>query len=220
MHNDMSKPTQENTMAVTELARIQRELKAPKGQFNSFGKYHYRSQEDILEGLKKCKGESSIALSDEIQMIGHRFYVKATATLIAADGTTVSVTAYAREAEDKKGMDAAQVTGSTSSYARKYALNGLFAIDDTKDDDAESTGEDTVEVIAKEVADKIRKELEELGADIEAFEKYMGSTIDEITSKTLPKAQAAIAAKRKKADAAPKKSAIEKLADMAEEADQ
>lgn len=119
-----------------KLMRIQTELKAPKNQFNSFGKYNYRSQEDILEALKPLleKHKAAINISDEITLIGVRYYVKATATLIDIEKEDkVEVSAYAREDETKKGMDLSQLTGSTSSYARKYALNGLFAIDDTKD---------------------------------------------------------------------------------------
>ena len=117
------------------LAEIQKNLNAPKGQTNTFGKYKYRNCEDILTALKPLLGECTITLSDEIVMIGDRFYVKATARLDASN-TCVSVSAYAREDVNKKGMDLAQITGSTSSYARKYALNGLFAIDDTKDADS------------------------------------------------------------------------------------
>lgn len=119
-----------------ELSKIQAELNAPKRQFNKFGGYAYRNAEDILEALKPHLRELGcvLTLSDEIVAVGNRIYVKATATL--AKGTkSVSSSAYAREAESKKGMDEAQVTGAASSYARKYALNGLFAIDDTKDPD-------------------------------------------------------------------------------------
>ena len=118
------------------LTQIQTKLKAPKSQFNSFGKYSYRSCEDILEALKPILGEhkASVILSDEIIEIGGRFYVKATATLYAG-GESCSATAQAREDAEKKGMDGSQITGTASSYARKYALNGLFAIDDTKDAD-------------------------------------------------------------------------------------
>lgn len=122
---------------VEKLSAIQVELKAPKGQYNSFGKYNYRSCEDILEGVKPLldKYRVALTLNDEIVLIGDRFYVKATATLYDGE-QSLSATAYARESEDKKGMDSAQLTGATSSYARKYALNGLFSIDDTKDADA------------------------------------------------------------------------------------
>lgn len=137
-----------------ELINIQSELKAPKSNYNSFGKYHYRSAEDILEAVKpllKANG-CFLTVSDEVVEIGGRVYIKATAkiqqeqdTLKGADGGTegilcikasISATGYAREAESKKGCDPAQLTGLTSSYARKYALAGLFALDDTKDSDA------------------------------------------------------------------------------------
>tara|TARA_R100000654_G_scaffold72315_4_gene104054 strand:- start:1030 stop:1479 length:450 start_codon:yes stop_codon:yes gene_type:complete len=118
---------------------IQAELKAPKGQTNKFGGYSYRSAEDILEAVKPLlnKYDCYLTISDEIVEVGGRVYVKATASLHESHRHLVAdVTAYAREAEVKKGMDDAQITGSASSYARKYALNGLFAIDDTKDPDA------------------------------------------------------------------------------------
>lgn len=121
---------------IEKIVAIQSELKAPKGQYNSFGKYNYRSCEDILEGVKPLLAKHGLVLTiqDSIELIGDRYYVKATATI--TDGKeNVSTSAYARESLDKKGMDASQVTGATSSYARKYALNGLLAIDDTKDAD-------------------------------------------------------------------------------------
>nr|DAM71001.1 MAG TPA: ERF superfamily protein [Caudoviricetes sp.] len=121
---------------IEKVVAIQSELKAPKGQYNSFGKYNYRSCEDILEGVKPLLAKHGLVLTvrDSIELIGDRYYVKATATI--TDGKEqLSTDAYARESLDKKGMDASQVTGSTSSYARKYALNGLLAIDDTKDAD-------------------------------------------------------------------------------------
>ena len=121
---------------IEKIVAIQSELKAPKGQYNSFGKYNYRSCEDILEGVKSLLTKHGLVLTiqDSIDLIGDRFYVKATATI--TDGKEqLSTSAYARESLDKKGMDASQVTGATSSYARKYALNGLLAIDDTKDAD-------------------------------------------------------------------------------------
>ena len=124
-----------------ELINIQANLKAPKGQRNNFGKYNYRSCEDILEAVKPLlKSENSfLTLSDEIVNVGTRNYVKATATLYMPEDKTISVSASACEAEVKKGMDPAQITGAASSYARKYALNGLFAIDDTKDADTMPT---------------------------------------------------------------------------------
>lgn len=123
-----------------KLSNIQNELKAPKGQFNSFGKYKYRSCEDILEALKPILKENrtSLVISDELENIGERYYVRATATIYDLDSdVTISNTAYAREEEEKKGMDGSQITGTASSYARKYALNGLFNIDDTKDADTD-----------------------------------------------------------------------------------
>lgn len=118
------------------LAEIQRTLNAPKNQYNSFGKYKYRSCEDILEGVKPLLNGLFLSVSDEIVLIGERYYVRATATI--TDGiTSHSASAMAREADDKKGMDDAQVTGATSSYARKYCLNGLFGIDDSKDADTD-----------------------------------------------------------------------------------
>jgi len=117
-----------------KLAEIQQKLKAPKSQFNDFGNYHYRNCEDILESVKPLLGECILTISDEIQEIGGRIYIKSTVTLGCGEHS-YSTSAYAREPEDKKGMDHAQITGSTSSYARKYALNGLFLIDDTKDPD-------------------------------------------------------------------------------------
>lgn len=124
-----------------ELIRIQNELKAPKGQYNSFGKYSYRSCEDILEAVKPLLSsyDCILTLSDEITLVGERYYVKATAILMNGASEKVEVTAYAREEEDKKGMDGSQITGAASSYARKYALNGLFCIDDNKDSDTTKT---------------------------------------------------------------------------------
>lgn len=121
-----------------ELIKIQSELKAPKGQYNSFGKYKYRSAEDILEAVKPllAKNNCHLTLTDEVVMVGDRYYVKATAILTNGEDA-ISTTAYAREDLDKKGMDGSQITGTASSYARKYALNGLFCIDDTKDADTD-----------------------------------------------------------------------------------
>jgi hypothetical protein len=123
-----------------QLSIIQNKVKAPKGQFNSFGKYHYRSAEDILEAVKQVVNPMgySITISDTIINVGYRYYIKATATL-SNGKETWSTDGYAREEESKKGMDGSQVTGASSSYARKYALNGLFALDDTKDSDATNT---------------------------------------------------------------------------------
>lgn len=120
-----------------ELITIQSRLKAPKGQINQHMHFNYRSCEDILTAVKPLLMETgcTLTISDDVVMVGNRIYVKATATLTSEKGETVQVTAYARETEAKNGMDSAQITGAASSYARKYALNGLFAIDDTKDPD-------------------------------------------------------------------------------------
>jgi hypothetical protein len=136
-----------------KLSAIQSELKAPKGQYNSFGKYKYRSCEDILEALKPilAKYKCSLVLTDSVETVGaagaERFYVRATATLFNREeesGTRfISNDAYAREDDTKKGMDGSQITGTASSYARKYALNGLFLIDDTKDADTDEFHETT-----------------------------------------------------------------------------
>jgi hypothetical protein len=131
----------DTTTLVERLQSVQSELKAPKGQTNKFGNYRYRSAEDILESLKPLLKKNGLALilTDEMVEIGNRIYVKASAAVIDPMGAQLSVNGYAREAEVKKGMDDSQITGSASSYARKYALNGLFAIDDTKDADATNT---------------------------------------------------------------------------------
>lgn len=131
---------EEKISIYSKLLSIQNELKAPKNQYNKFGKYNYRSCEDILEAIKPlCLKYGAVVLIDDyVSQIGERFYVKAKASLIDIDTQEeVYACAYARESKNKKGMDSAQVTGATSSYARKYALNGLFCIDDTKDVDTQ-----------------------------------------------------------------------------------
>ena len=124
-----------------KLSAVQLALHAPKNQYNSFGKYSYRSCEDILEALKEPlrANNASVIISDTIETVGDRVYVKATASIYDNEsGENISVTSFAREDETKKGMDGAQITGAASSYARKYALNGLFLIDDNKDPDTRS----------------------------------------------------------------------------------
>ena len=120
---------------IKELSRIQKELNAPKKQRNNFGNYNYRSCEDILQAIKPILGDGAIVVSDDIKVIGDRIYVEATATFYYGD-QSLSNKALAREPLNKKGMDEAQITGATSSYARKYALNGLLLIDDNKDADS------------------------------------------------------------------------------------
>ena len=139
-------------MIFEKLIKIQQELNAPKDLHNDFGNYYYRSCESILAAVKPFLGDCFISLTDELIYLGDRYYIKATATI--SDGKeSLSTTALAREEETKKGMDAAQITGSASSYARKYALNGLFAIDDTKDSDY--TNHETKANGTKKVADPI-----------------------------------------------------------------
>lgn len=128
-----------------KLLSIQSELKCAKSQYNKFGNYNYRSCEDILEALKPllAKYKAVVFISDSLEHIGERFYVKATVTFADCEKpetTPITVTAYAREEESKKGADGSQITGASSSYARKYALNGLFDIDDTKDSDTTNDG--------------------------------------------------------------------------------
>lgn len=126
-----------------ELIAIQSELKAPKSQFNKFGGYKYRKAEDILEAVKPLlnKQKCTLTITDDIVMVGNRIYVKATATIKNEKGGCETTTGWAREEETKKGMDGSQITGASSSYARKYALNGLFAIDDNADSDTTNDGQ-------------------------------------------------------------------------------
>ena len=126
-----------------KLTALQNKLKAPKGQYNSFGKYAYRNAEDILESVKPLLAEFGLAMfiSDSIEVYDTRTYVKATVTLVNIDKPDEIIinSAFAREEEEKKGMDGSQITGASSSYARKYAMNAMFAIDDTKDSDTTNT---------------------------------------------------------------------------------
>lgn len=126
-----------------ELIAIQSELKAPKSQFNKFGGYKYRKAEDILEAVKPLldKQKCTLTITDDIVMVGNRIYVKATATIKNEKGECETTNGWAREEETKKGMDGSQITGASSSYARKYALNGLFAIDDNADSDTTNDGQ-------------------------------------------------------------------------------
>lgn len=140
------------------LVTIQSTLKAPKGQYNSFGKYNYRSTEDILTALKPILRamNSTLIITDEPTLIGEWHYIKATATLKTPDGE-FKTTGYAREALNKKGMDDSQITGTASSYARKYALNGLFLIDDTKDADTDEHYNQTDRQAAKTTSQSAKK---------------------------------------------------------------
>lgn len=162
------------------LNKIQKELKAPKGQVNKFGNYNYRSCEDILEAVKPLLGKAVLVISDDIVQVGDRFYVKATARL-SDGGESVEAVAFARESFDKKGMDSAQITGATSSYARKYALNGLFCIDDTKDADAKENTEKTPFEVARAMVEQASvKELVKLKEQISKSEKLTADQKEEL----------------------------------------
>ena len=157
-----------------KLSSIQNELKAPKNQYNSFGKYYYRNCEDILEAVKPLceKVKALVWLTDEVIMIGDRYYVKATANFIDTEtGEKITAVAYAREEETKKGMDGSQVTGASSSYARKYALNGLFDIDDTKDADNDNNNDKPK---GKPPKAQLVAKLHEKGIDVNEYAKAKG----------------------------------------------
>lgn len=175
-----------------QLQKVQTELKAPKGQFNKFGGFKYRSCEDILESVKPLLATNGLTLivGDIIELIGDRVYVKATATLFNQEGQTLQASAFAREPSEKKGMDEAQVTGATSSYARKYALNGLFAIDDTKDADTEERErEQKVKQDEENKRDTLLLQLKRLGIDTtKLLAYYKKATISELTTQELANA--------------------------------
>lgn len=157
-----------------KLAAVQSALKAPKSQYNKFGNYNYRNCEDIIEAVKPILKANNLLLmlTDDIELIGDRFYVKATATVVdTTDGTSLYVTAYAREEKEKKGMDGSQVTGASSSYARKYALNGMFAIDDTKDSDTTNTGDNKAQKM---------ETFEDAIGYVFTFGQYNGETLGDI----------------------------------------
>jgi hypothetical protein len=191
-----------------KLSEIQNELKAPKSQHNDFGDYYYRSCEDILEAVKPlCKKHKAVlVITDEIKNIDNRFYITAIAELIDLEKTTdrIAVTAHAREEESKKGMDGSQVTGASSSYARKYALNGLFNIDDTKDSDTTNTGEKPkAEPKADEplMTETQRNAFKDLNIDPAKVAIYYKTTVEKLTEK---QAQDAINKKQKSLEKAAK----------------
>lgn len=170
-----------------KLGNIQQELKAPKGQFNSFGKYKYRSCEDILEAVKPLlkSQKCTMQIRDVIFNVGERYYIQAEAILYDLEtGESISNMAYAREAESKSGMDASQITGTASSYARKYALNGLFLIDDTKDADTDEHAKQTGQQpkAEKKASEKQIKLVNELVKDVPAMLKYYKiSKVEDLT---------------------------------------
>lgn len=172
------------------LNKIQNELKAPKSNYNSFGKYNYRSCEDILEGVKPLlsKYGAILTIKDDMVILGDRYYVKAIARLSLNNDDFIETYAYARESETKKGMDDSQVTGATSSYARKYALNGLFCIDDTKE-------VDTMDNSFKSISTDQLKTLEVLGVDKTALCKYF--KVNNINELSYEQGKQAISMKKK-----------------------
>jgi len=154
------------------LVQIQKNLNAPKNQYNNFGKYKYRSCEDILEAVKPLLGDAILTISDEVISVGERYYVQAIAKLQLGEESFFA-TGNAREAESKKGMDEAQITGSASSYARKYALNGLFLIDDSKDSDTKGdSSKPQPQLITKEMTLALAKLIEDTETDIDKFLAY------------------------------------------------
>ena len=168
-------------MLKEDLVKIQNELKVPKAQTNEFGNYKYRSQDDILEAVKPLllKHKLAMFITDELECIGERYYIRACVTLYSlastSDGTgTITVNGYAREAEIKKGMDVSQITGAASSYARKYALNGMFLIDDMKDADTmNNTMAEPSELITGKQAAEISKLLTDRNADMDRFKSWL-----------------------------------------------
>lgn len=192
------------------LFAIQQELRCKKAQYNAFGKYNYRSCEDILEAVKPllAKNSAVLTLSDDIVEKGGRIYVQATATLIGEEGVIHTVTAYAREDETKKGMDGAQITGSASSYARKYALSGLFAIDDEKDADATNDhGKSDASAKETKVAMASPMQVKVIGGYPQATQewicgKFGVNTFDELTKTQATEIIKTVNAKRKAQEAA------------------
>jgi hypothetical protein len=181
-----------------KLASIQQTLKAPKSQVNTFATYKYRSCEDILEAVKPLLNDLVLTISDDIVEVGGRVYVKATASLSSGSGS-VSTTAFARESLSKKGMDDSQITGSASSYARKYALNGLFCIDDTKDADA-TNQHDKPSVIDESQLAVIYDLIEKTDTEIKKFCDAFGiKTVEEMLSNQFDKAMSQLNRKLKDA---------------------
>lgn len=180
---------------IEKLSKIQREMKAPKNLYNSFGNYKYRNAEGILEAFKPFEEKYDVALilSDDIDLIGDRTYVRATATLYDLDdGSAIFSSASAREQDSKKGMDEAQVTGAVSSYARKYALNGLFLLDDTKDPDTDEARKESdarserdkvaSQKINRTKAAALMKAIADKGVPIQTiFDQYGVQKLEELT---------------------------------------
>lgn len=202
----MEKKTSDNGI-YQSLAAIQFKLNVPKTGYNNFGKYKYRSAEDILASLKPLLADQNCALTitDKTEMVGNRIYIVSTATLFNQNGDSISTTAMAREEDDKKGMDASQITGAASSYARKYALNGLFAIDDTADADKLNTPSDYTAKPAPQIATKqATKQLDEMPieAQIELARKVANSSTPEQLQKWMNEAKEKYIVPQSIADAA------------------
>jgi len=180
------------------LSKIQAELKAPKGQYNTFGKYNYRSLEDIVEAVKPLLHGLgwSLVISDDVVNVGDRYYIKSTATIYDKDmKEVIANSAFAREALSKKGMDESQISGACSSYARKYCVNGLFAIDDTKDADS-MDNTDSVKISDSQLA-TLNGLVTEVGADLKKFLAYLKvKSLDQITTANYANAVALLEAKR------------------------
>ena len=162
-----------------KMQEIQTHLKAPKNLYNSFGKYNYRNAECICEAVKPLLAEHGLilTLSDELVAVGERYYVKATATICSNAEEKLSVSAFARESFDKKGMDDSQITGTASSYARKYALNGLFLLDDTKDADTDEYSNENnrkMEIVSKEQLEELKQLCKEADREESYIAKSMG----------------------------------------------
>lgn len=176
-----------------KLQEIQTHLKAPKNLYNSFGKYKYRNAEGICEAVKPMLAEHGLILifSDEIVAVGERYYVKATATICSGADEKISVSAFARESFDKKGMDDSQITGTASSYARKYALNGLFLLDDTKDADTDEYSNENnrkMELVSKEQLEELKQLCREANREESYIAKSMGiKTLSELPAEKFNK---------------------------------
>ena len=185
-----------------KLIKVQSKLKSPKNQVNKFGGYKYRSCEDIFESVKPLLAEEGLLLtvSDEMVAVTDRVYVKATATVTdPKEKTYLSVSAFARESATRKGMDDSQITGSASSYARKYALNGLFLIDDTKDADTQNHSEEEVKFLSESEKSLLLDMLVDAEVDQKKFFKHFGCTgIEDFPLKKLAQAKIAIETKKKK----------------------
>lgn len=184
---------------LSRLQAVQLELKAPKNQYNPFGKFNYRSAEDILEAAKPLCQDNGLVLvvSDALEEVGGRIYIRATATLHEIEsGKTMTSTGYAREDEAKKGMDGSQITGCASSYARKYALNGLFCIDDTKDADTHDNRSE-VQLASQKQKNELEVLCQRTGSDLAKVLSWAGCS--DLQALTVPAWNKAIAGLRAKA---------------------